>query len=241
MAAVAVENWRQPHHFAPMGSHFYPVHPQLTPDFNIPPHNEREMSRDFLITVLNFFASLLPLYFGNHQLRLVVHGGACMLLHPSLAQLANDQHYLAASSPANSPHNVLPRRTSTRDVDYIRRMFVADCKDMGINNVTERIKHCIWLTAQHFELGADWMNSDADVALPMSVGADGETCDPIYRAALDPNNIHRFTVFTSSNHKLTLVSVPPVWSVILKLVRYTKHDPGDICILLRQVVARSKA
>ena len=35
---------------------------------------------------------------------------------------------------------------------------------------------------------------------------------------------------------LTLVSVTPFWAVALKLVRYTKWDPGDICLLLRSVI-----
>jgi hypothetical protein len=35
---------------------------------------------------------------------------------------------------------------------------------------------------------------------------------------------------------LTLVSVTPFWAVALKLVRYTKWDPGDICLLLRSVL-----
>jgi hypothetical protein len=34
---------------------------------------------------------------------------------------------------------------------------------------------------------------------------------------------------------LTLVSVTPFWAVALKLVRYIKWDPGDICLLLRSV------
>ena len=32
---------------------------------------------------------------------------------------------------------------------------------------------------------------------------------------------------------LQLVSVTPFWAVALKLVRYTKSDPGDICLILR--------
>lgn len=49
------------------------------------------------------------------------------------------------------------------------------------------------------------------------------------------NNVHLHTIFESPNKLLTLVSVTPFWAVALKLVRYTKWDPGDICILLRCV------
>ncbi|KAF5376413.1 hypothetical protein D9615_008586 [Tricholomella constricta] len=239
MAAVAIENWHQSNHVATTRPHFQNAPPQsyiTTPNIAIPPRNVKEMSRDFLITVLNFFATLVPSHFNNLPLRLVVHGGACMLLHPGLARLAMDQHYLATTSPANSPHNALPRRKSTRDVDYIHRSLVIEWQALGISDATERIKHCIMLTAQHFQLGADWMNSDADVALPMSIDATGKQYDPIYHAALQPNNVHLHSVFTSTNGMLTLVSVPPVWSIVLKLVRYTNFDAGDICLLLRNGV-----
>ena len=61
----------------------------------------------------------------------------------------------------------------------------------------------------------------------------GKPYDPIYTAAIQPNNVHLHTVFSSPNGMLTLVSVTPFWAVALKLVRYTKWDPGDICLLLR--------
>lgn len=60
--------------------------------------------------------------------------------------------------------------------------------------------------------------------------------DPIYLDAITPHNIHLHTVFTSSNGKLTLISVPPVWSIMLKFVRYLGQDPSDICLLLRSVI-----
>lgn len=63
----------------------------------------------------------------------------------------------------------------------------------------------------------------------------GNTYDPIYAAAIQPNNIALHTIYTSPNGLLTLISVTPFWSVALKLVRYTKWDPGDICLLLRCV------
>lgn len=63
--------------------------------------------------------------------------------------------------------------------------------------------------------------------------ADGRLYDPIYTASVNPQNIALHTIFRSSNGFLTLISVTPFWAVSLKLVRYTKWDPGDICLLLR--------
>jgi hypothetical protein len=91
-----------------------------------------------------------------------------MLLHPGLFNLALQQHHLAASAPSAAPNNTLPRRTSTRDVDYIKRSFAAEWQRIGINDAVERLQSCIMSTARHFRLGADWMNSDADIALPMA-------------------------------------------------------------------------
>ncbi|KAF8077565.1 hypothetical protein FPV67DRAFT_1405394 [Lyophyllum atratum] len=233
-----MENWHQPNHFTTTRPRFQYAHPQppiATPDIPIPPRNEKELSRDFLITILNHFATLIPSHFNGLPLRLVVHGGACMLLHPGLSSVAKEQHYLATNSPSDSPHNKLPRRVSTRDVDYIHRSFVTEWQAVGVMDATERIKSCIKLTAQHFQLGADWMNADADVALPMFADANAKQYDPIYHGALQPNNVHLHTVFKSANGLLTLISVPPVWSIVLKLVRYTRYDAGDICLLLRFV------
>ncbi len=61
----------------------------------------------------------------------------------------------------------------------------------------------------------------------------GIVYDPIYTDSLRPNNLHLHTIFTSSNQQLILISVTPFWAVALKLVRYCKWDPGDICALLR--------
>jgi hypothetical protein len=65
------------------------------------------------------------------------------------------------------------------------------------------------------------------------LSSSGNSYDPIYTASIQPNNTHLHTVFSSPNSMLTLVSVTPFWAVALKLVRYTKWDPGDICLLLR--------
>ncbi|GLB42575.1 hypothetical protein LshimejAT787_1200240 [Lyophyllum shimeji] len=202
----------------------------------LPPRNEKELTRELLITILDYFATLIPAHFNGLPLRLVVHGGACMLLHPGLYNLAKQQEYLSARSHSrshSSPHSKLPRRISTRDVDYIHRSFVAEWHALGVMDAEERIRRCIRLTAGHFGLGADWMNADADVALPMALDAHGKQYDPIYHSALQPHNVALHTVYTAPNGLLRLISVPPVWSIALKLVRYTKYDPGDICLLLR--------
>lgn len=150
-----------------------------------PPHNEVEMTREMLTEVLEYFSQLLPKYFDWNVIqsiaaatssskatsipiqvpqpkiqgmRLVVHGGACMLLHPGLYQLSQQQQ---KASPG------LPARTKTRDVDYILRGFIAEY-GKRIPDAMERLKECIQATAKRFNLGADWMNSDADIALPMA-------------------------------------------------------------------------
>ncbi|KAF9002140.1 hypothetical protein BDQ17DRAFT_550163 [Cyathus striatus] len=96
-----------------------------------------------------------------------------------------------------------------------------------------RLRKCRDETARVFGLGRDWMNADADVALPFAVDSQGHQSDSIYNAALTQDNMHLHTIFTSPNGLLTLVSVTPFWAVALKLVRYTKWDPGDVCLLLR--------
>lgn len=152
-----------------------------------PPHNNVEMTRDMLGTVLEYFSQLLPKYFDwnvvqslaaqtaaaakplgitpmvdsqpmPQGMRLVVHGGACMLLHPGLYNLSKQQQ--------QSPPGLKPR-TKTRDVDYIHRGFMAEY-GTHIPDAAERLKDCIQATAARFKLGADWMNSDADIALPMA-------------------------------------------------------------------------
>lgn len=88
-----------------------------------------------------------------------------MLLHPQLYQLAQQQPPMG---PMHSPESSLPRRTSTRDVDIIKRAFEMEWQQAGIFDASNRLQNCIQLTARQFGLGLDWMNSDADVALPMA-------------------------------------------------------------------------
>ena len=176
MTAVATHtsSWQpsqQPWHLHDPRPHFQYAQPQPTPpssplDAPIPPRNETEMTREMLIMVLTHFSTLIPSCF-NRPVRLVVHGGACMLLHPGLYNLALQQHHMLTNSLSNS-HNAFPRRTTTRDVDYIKRSFATEWQSIGMTDATERLQSCIQSTARHFHLGADWMNSDADVALPMA-------------------------------------------------------------------------
>lgn len=128
----------------------------------IPPRNEMDLTREQLIDVLTHMSNLLDREFQQVQVRLVVHGGACMLLHPGLHELSQQQSY-------SMPGDNRPRRKTTRDVDYIHRSFASEYRDLGFPDATERLQRCIRATARHFRLGADWMNSDADVALPMAV------------------------------------------------------------------------
>ena len=84
----------------------------------------------------------LLLAFGQ-PVRLVVHGGAVMVLHRALTG-SSRQH--------------------TRDVDYCHRSFVNERgADAGA-----RLQACIAHTAKAFGFGADWMNAHPDVALPMA-------------------------------------------------------------------------
>jgi hypothetical protein len=59
----------------------------------------------------------------------------------------------------------------------------------------------------------------------------GPPYDPIYVSSVTPSNIATQTLFRSPG--LHLIGVPPSWGVALKIVRYEKHDPADICAILR--------
>lgn len=133
------------------------MHPPLAPRNNV------EFSREMLFTVLEHLSTVIGTEFSGTPIRLVAHGGACMLLHPGLHELANrkEMHHRSRNENAS-------RRMTTRDVDYIHRSFVTESDVRGIINAGERLQRCIRTTARQFHLGTDWMNSDADVALPMS-------------------------------------------------------------------------
>ena len=55
---------------------------------------------------------------------------------------------------------------STQDIDYIHRSFVSEYRALGFQDVEQRLCRCIAETALKCNLGADWMNDHADVALP---------------------------------------------------------------------------
>ncbi|KAJ7279421.1 hypothetical protein C8J57DRAFT_1059066 [Mycena rebaudengoi] len=191
----------------------------------LPQRNTRSLDRDTLVQILTHFSTLLPARFGNsRQIRLVIHGGAVMLLNPELARLAA----LTAAADGRTK-----QRTTTRDVDYIARSFASEwAQRYSVFDANERLKQCIFETAMQFGLGADWMNSDADVALPMATDPTTRSSyDPIYAASIQTGD--SLAVFTSPNGLLKLVSVTPFWTVALKMVRYNPVDREDICILLR--------
>ncbi|ESK87548.1 hypothetical protein Moror_1997 [Moniliophthora roreri MCA 2997] len=195
----------------------------------MPAHNTKELNRDMLINVLEYLSTLLATEFRGTPVRLVAHGGACMLLHPGLYNLAKRKELYHQQKGENSP-----MRYTTRDVDYIRRSFIQEYSTKHqMPDAAQRLQKCIRATAIQFGLGADWMNADADVALPMTTNPVTLTqFDPIYEASLKPNNVELYTVFVSKNKMLSIINVTPAWAVALKLVRYAKWDPTDISLLL---------
>ena len=107
--------------------------------------NDTLLTRKLLQVVLADLSERLYRSF-RRQVRLVVHGGAVMVLHPSFNH-----------------------RESTQDVDYIHRSFVSEYRALGFQDAEQRLRSCIADTARTFNLGADWMNDHADVALPLAL------------------------------------------------------------------------
>lgn len=129
-------------------------------------HNEVQLSREFLLTLLGELSLLVLQEFGR-PIRLFIHGGAVMILHPNLS--------------TNSC------RRTTRDIDYIRRAFGHEWRKRGVYDAEERLQRCINAVAIKFRIGyvnpspyltrhlsmhtphsTDWMNADPDVALPFA-------------------------------------------------------------------------
>jgi len=171
--------------------------------------NEVRLTRDLLFQVLNDLSSRLLRVFGR-PIQLVVHGGAVMILHPTLASSTT--------------------RRTTRDVDFIKRTFILEMRKSGVHDAEARLQSCINATAMQYGLGTDWFNADADVALPMAKNAQGLPYDPIYWDSLKPNNVALNTIYSSPG--LKLISVTMFWGVALKMVRYKKEDPEDILAML---------
>jgi len=107
--------------------------------------NDVPLTRKLLTQALYDLSERLYRSF-KRQVRLVVHGGAVMVLHPSLSH-----------------------RESTQDVDYLHRSFVSEYRALGFPDAGQRLRTCIAETAHKFVLGVDWMNDHADVALPWAL------------------------------------------------------------------------
>jgi len=184
----------------------------------LPEHNTVPITYDLLVLILADFSKRILKRFGR-QIRLVIHGGAVLLLHPTLRRIH--------------------ARHSTRDLDYISRSFVAEWMALGVPDASAMLQECIDATARRFRLGRDWANSDADVALPMAPDALGlgPPYDPIYVSSVHSSNIAAQTVYNSPG--LLLIAVPPPWGVALKIARYSKDDANDICAILKMVAPKS--
>jgi hypothetical protein len=126
--------WTRPHLIAA-----FPRVPTLKRTNDIP------LTRRLLKFVLKDLSERLYLSFGR-QVRLVVHGGAVMVLHPSFTH-----------------------RESTQDVDYIHRSFAKEYRALGYTDAGEQLRSCIAETAVKFNLGADWMNAHSDTTLPLAL------------------------------------------------------------------------
>lgn len=71
-----------------------------------------------------------------------------MVLHPTLAMSATHR--------------------TTRDINFIKRSFISEMRKYGFHDVETKLRTCINGTAVHFGLGADWLNGNTDVVLPMA-------------------------------------------------------------------------
>jgi hypothetical protein len=116
-----------------------PTAPALKPVNDIP------LTRTLLKQVLSDLSERLYCSF-RQQVRLVVHGGAVMVLHPHFTH-----------------------RESTQEVDYIHRTFALEYGELGFPDAEQRLRVCIAETAFRFNLGANWINDHADVALPWAL------------------------------------------------------------------------
>jgi hypothetical protein len=122
------------------------VQPQiLPPTLTQKAANDVPLTRKLLEQALADLSERLYRSF-QRQVRLVVHGGAVMVLHKSFNH-----------------------RESTNDVDYIHRSFVSEHRALGFPHAEHKLRSCIADTARKFDLGADWMNDHADVALPWAL------------------------------------------------------------------------
>jgi hypothetical protein len=119
--------------------------PILPPAPTLKAVNDVPLTRKLLEQALTDLSERLYRSF-RRQVRLVVHGGAVMVLHKSFNH-----------------------RESTQDIDYIHRSFVSEYTALGFSDAEQRLRSCITETARRFNFGADWMNDHADVALPLAL------------------------------------------------------------------------
>ena len=122
-----------------------PVTPTVPAALSLELVNDTPLTRMLLKQVLSDLSERLYRSF-RRQVRLVVHGGAVMVLHLHFSH-----------------------RESTLDVNYIHRPFVKEYHALGFMDAEQRLRECIAKTAYRFNLGADWMNDHADVALPWAL------------------------------------------------------------------------
>jgi hypothetical protein len=123
----------------------YGAAPVVAPRAPLKPVNDVPLTRDLLVEVLSDLSERLYRSFGR-QVCLIVHGGGVMVLH-----------------------HALQCHGYTQDIDYIHRSFVREYTALGFRDAEQRLRTCIQMTAYHFKLGEDWMNSHADMTLPWAV------------------------------------------------------------------------
>ncbi|KAK0504471.1 hypothetical protein EDD18DRAFT_1276404, partial [Armillaria luteobubalina] len=159
--------------------------------------NTLPLTRPMLETLLKYLCDLLSDPASPYHipaLLLVIHGGAAMLLHPSYQTIPTS-------------------RQSTLDVDYLAQPLPPGVRSTLTRAIAE--------TARAFPgLGADWMNADADVALPPGV----------WEGSTHAGNLGKNMIFERG--AVRMVSVAPGWAVGLKLMRYEKYDAGDVVVIL---------
>lgn len=116
------------------------------PSYTPPSHNTTLLTAKTLPIILDDLSMRLLRVFGQ-KVRLVIHGGAALLLHSGI-----------------------PSARPTRDVDFLGRAFDADMLSVGRDASEARkiLRTCIKSTARQFGLGKDWMNCHADCSLPMA-------------------------------------------------------------------------
>jgi hypothetical protein len=130
-------------------------------------HSEVQLSKNFLLTLLTELSILVIQEF-SHQIRLLIHGGTVMILHPNLSTSSS--------------------QWTTRDIDYICCAFGHEWWKQGIYDTEECLQHYINAVATKFCIGyvnpstlsctghlsihaphsTSWMNANPNIALPFT-------------------------------------------------------------------------